>query len=291
MVEINHELHNQILVFQENEITEYHIYKRLGESVKSDENKRILLKIAEDERRHYTEWMKYTKTEVKPNWLRMWFYYWVSRILGFTFGIKLMELGEEDAQDHYEMLKGKIMEVDQIIADENRHEESLIALLDEESLRYAGSMVLGLNDALVELTGALAGFTLALQNTNLIALSGLITGVAAAMSMAASEYLATRSENTGKNPAKASIYTGIAYIITVAILITPYLILDNYYVCLAVSLTLAVIIIALFNYYISVAKDEPFKKRFVEMAGISLGVAALSFVLGYVIRSTLGIEI
>jgi len=290
-VEINQELHNQILVFQENEITEYHIYKRLGESVKADENKRILLKIAEDERRHYTEWMKYTKTEVKPNWLRMWFYYWVSRILGFTFGIKLMELGEEDAQDHYEMLKGKIREVDQIIADENSHEESLIALLDEESLRYAGSMVLGLNDALVELTGALAGFTLALQNTNLIALSGLITGVAAAMSMAASEYLATRSENTGKNPAKASIYTGIAYIITVAILITPYLILDNYYVCLAVALTLAVIIIALFNYYISVAKDEPFKKRFVEMAGISLGVAALSFVLGYVIRSTLGIEI
>jgi len=290
-VEINQELHNQILIFQENEITEYHIYKRLGEWVKSDDNKRILLKIAEDERRHYTEWMKYTKTAVKPNWLRMWFYYWVSRILGFTFGIKLMELGEEDAQDHYEMLKEKIKEVDQIIADENSHEESLIALLDEESLRYAGSMVLGLNDALVELTGALAGFTLALQNTNLIALSGLITGVAAAMSMAASEYLATRSENTGKNPAKASIYTGIAYIITVAILITPYLILDNYYICLAVSLTLAVIIIALFNYYISVAKDEPFKKRFVEMAGISLGVAALSFVLGYVIRSTLGIEV
>lgn len=290
-MEINQELHDQILVFQENEITEYHIYKRLGEWVKSDDNKRILLKIAEDERKHYTEWMKYTKTEVKPNWLRLWFYYWVSRILGFTFGIKLMELGEEDAQDHYEMLKGKIKEVDQIIADENSHEESLIALLDEESLRYAGSMVLGLNDALVELTGALAGFTLALQNTNLIALSGLITGVAAAMSMAASEYLATRSENTGKNPAKASIYTGIAYIITVAILITPYLILDNYYVCLAVALTLAVIIIALFNYYISVAKDESFKKRFVEMAGISLGVAALSFVLGYVIRSTLGIEV
>ena len=291
MVEIDPELHNQILVFQENEITEYHIYKRLAESVKTEENRAILLKIAEDERRHYYEWMKYTKTEVKPNLVRMWFYYLVSRVLGFTFGIKLMEQGEEDAQDHYEMLKGKIKQVDQIIAEEHRHEESLIALLDEESLRYAGSMVLGLNDALVELTGALAGFTLALQNTNLIALSGLITGVAAAMSMAASEYLATRSENTGKNPTKASIYTGIAYIITVAILITPYLILDNYFVCLAVALVLAVVIIALFNYYISVAKDEPFKKRFVEMAGISLGVAALSFVLGYVIRNTLGIEV
>jgi len=143
----------------------------------------------------------------------------------------------------------------------------------------------------VELTGALAGLTLALQNTSLIALSGLITGIAAAMSMAASEYLSTRSEGGSKNPTKSAIYTGITYILTVTILILPYLLLDNYYVCLAVALASAVIIIAAFNYYISVAKDEPFRKRFFEMAGISLGVAALSFVLGFIIRNTLGIEI
>jgi len=164
-------------------------------------------------------------------------------------------------------------------------------MLDEERLRYAGSVVLGLNDALVELTGALAGLTLALQNVKLIALSGLITGIAASLSMAASEYLSTRSEDTGKHPVRAAVYTGIAYIITVTLLILPYLLFKNYYLDLAIALTTAVLIIAAFNYYISIAKGDSFRKRFLEMAGLSLSVALFSFIIGYFIRIWLGIEI
>jgi VIT1/CCC1 family predicted Fe2+/Mn2+ transporter len=151
--------------------------------------------------------------------------------------------------------------------------------------------VLGLNDALVELTGALAGLTLALQNVKLIALSGLITGIAASLSMAASEYLATRSEETDKNPVRAAIYTGIAYIFTVAMLVTPYLLIQNYILDLIIALVIGVVIIAIFNFYISVAKDEPFRPRFLEMAGLSLGVAVFSFIIGYFIRLWMGIEI
>lgn len=251
----------------------------------------MLEKISADELKHYRVWQKYTGQEVSPNWLKVRFYYMISRILGLTFGIKLMERGEEDAQTHYQQLKGKITEIDSFLADENAHEQALIALLDEEGLQYAGSVVLGLNDALVELTGALAGLTLAFQNTRLIALSGLITGIAAALSMATSEYLSTRSEETGKDPLKAAFYTGVAYIFTVMILILPYLVLENYYLCLLLALVAAVVIIAAFNYYVSVAKDQPFRARFLEMALLSLGVAALSFVLGYFIRSALGVEI
>ena len=69
---------------------------------------------------------------------------------------------------------------------EQEHEAALIELIDEERLRYISSMVLGLNDALVELTGALAGFTFALGNTTTIAMAGFITGSAATLSMAAS---------------------------------------------------------------------------------------------------------
>jgi VIT1/CCC1 family predicted Fe2+/Mn2+ transporter len=290
-MEFDEELRQKLIIFQDNEITEHYIYKRLAQTIKSPENRKIIEKIADDELDHYNLWKKYTNQEVKPNRFRLWFYYTISRLFGFTFGIKLMERGEEDAQDSYKQLEGKIKEIDIFIHDENAHEQALIGLLDEESLRYAGSIVLGLNDALVELTGALAGLTLALQNTELIALSGSITGIAAALSMGASEYLSTRSEQTEKHPLKASLYTGMAYIFTVIILILPYLILQNYYLCLALSLTAAILIIAFFNYYISVAKDEPFRKRFLEMASLSLGVALLSFILGYILRTTLGIEI
>jgi VIT1/CCC1 family predicted Fe2+/Mn2+ transporter len=277
--------------FQRIEITEHHIYARLARSVKDSENSEILEQIADDELRHYQDWKKYTQRDIKPNGWEIWKYYLISRLFGFTFGIKLMERGEENAQENYGLLKGKIPDIDKWIHDEEVHEQKLLAMLDEERLRYAGSVVLGLNDALVELTGALAGLTLALQNVKLIALSGLITGIAASLSMAASEYLSTRSEVTDKHPVRAAVYTGIAYIITVTLLVLPYLLIQNYIIDLVITLTVAVLIIAAFNYYISVAKDEPFRPRFLEMAGLSLGVATFSFIIGFFIRQWLGVDI
>jgi len=154
-----------------------------------------------------------------------------------------------------------------------------------------GSIVLGLNDALVELTGTLAGLTFALQNTKLIAVAGLITGIAASFSIAASEYLSTKAEDGNANALASSIYTGIAYIFTVFVLILPYLIFSNYFVCLGMTMTFAVLVILFFNYYISVAKDLNFRKRFWEMFTISMGVAAFSFGIGYLIRMFIGIDI
>ena len=290
-MELSNEVRQQLLAFQKNEITEYHIYKRLAEKMPDTENGKILNQIAEDELGHYEDWKKYTGVDVKPNKLAIWKYYFISRVFGFTFGVKLMESGEKSAQVNYDQIREYVPEIDNWIADERKHENALLNMLDEERLQYAGSVVLGLNDALVELTGALAGLTLALQNVELIALSGLITGIAASLSMAASEYLATRSEKTDKHPVRAAIYTGIAYIFTVSILITPYLLFDNYFLDLALALTSGVIIIAVFNYYISVAQDESFKDRFLEMAGLSLSVAAFSFGIGYLIRIFLNIEI
>jgi VIT1/CCC1 family predicted Fe2+/Mn2+ transporter len=290
-MEISEELREKVLGFQKNEITEHEIYSRLAKRVKEPENQRVLEEIAADELRHYHEWRTHSQQDVAPDRWKIWKYYWISRILGFTFGVKLMEEGEEGAQDVYGQLRDVIPEAERIAHEESEHEAALLQMLDEELLRYTGSMVLGLNDALVELTGALAGFTLALQDTKLIALTGSITGIAAALSMGASEYLSTQAEGTVKNPLRASLYTFVAYLVTVVLLILPYLFLQNYYMCLICTLALAVVIIALFNYYISVAKGEPFRRRFLQMAGLSLGVAALSFLVGFVLHTFFGIEI
>lgn len=290
-MELTETLRQRLLAAQANEITEYNIYNRIAATLPREENRKIIEQIATDELRHYNEWKAYTKQDVRPKWLLVWFYVLVARLFGFTFGVKLMEQGEESAQVNYVEIAKSIPDAVRIHQEEEQHEEKLLDMLDEERLRYAGSVVLGLNDALVELTGALAGLTLALQNVQLIALSGLITGIAASLSMAASEYLSTRSEATDKHPVRAAVYTGIAYVLTVTLLILPYLLLDNAYLCLAISLTTAVLIIAVFNYYIAVAKGENFRRRFTEMAGLSLSVAAFSFVIGYFIRLWLGVEV
>jgi VIT1/CCC1 family predicted Fe2+/Mn2+ transporter len=280
-----------ILTAQKNEITEHFIYEKLSESTRDPNNKRILKQIAHDELDHYNFWKKYTKENVKPNKLKIRTYYLISRIFGITFGIKLMEKGEEKAQTTYEKISKSVPAAKSIVKDEDEHENQLIDLIDEERLKYVGSMVLGLNDALVELTGALAGLTFALQNTRLIAMAGLITGIAASLSMATSEYLSTKSEQDGKSPIKASVYTGSAYVVTVLFLIFHYFVFTELYLCLGLTILNAVTVIFIFTFYISVAKDIPFKNRFLEMALISLGIASLTFIIGFIIRTFLNVEL
>ncbi len=273
---------------QKNEITEYHIYTRLAK--KARKNEKTLDAIARDELRHYEFWKKKSGKDVAPDRFQVLFYYWISRILGIAFGLSLMEKGEERAQKNYQSMLKKVPGAKKIIQDEEKHEKKLLKLIDEERLTYVGSIVLGLNDALVELTGALAGLTLALNDPELVAIAGLVTGIAASFSMAASEYLSTKSEEKEKKPLKASIYTGTAYLLTVFVLIVPYLLLQNIYLSLTWTVINAIIIIFLFTYYISVAKQLSFRKRFLEMAAISLGVALLSFGIGYLVRTFFGLD-
>lgn len=284
-------LRAHLLVWQRTEITEHHIYRRLARVIKVPKNREVIEKIASDEAEHYQAFKALTGEDVPPNRVQIFIYYWIARLLGLTFGAKLMERGEERAQAAYAQFRDQIPEIEPIFQEEEEHEQELLAMLDEEALKYAGSVVLGLNDALVELTGALAGLTFAFQNTSLIALTGLITGISASLSMAASEYLSTRAKGNKADPLKSALYTGIAYIFTVLILVFPYLILDNYILCLLWTLINAILVIAAFNFYLAVVKDLQFGKRFLEMAAISLGVAALSFGVGYVIREVVGIDI
>ena len=284
------EARGAILRAQRSEITEHAIYRRLSKAVKDAHNRDVLARIAEDELRHYRFWRELTGEELGPSRLKVWWYLGIARVLGLTFGIKLMERGEQRAQEVYQKISVVVPGVTDIVEDEDRHEAELIDLIDEERLRYVGSMVLGLNDALVELTGTLAGLTLALQNARLIGLAGLITGIAASLSMAASQYLSTKSEEGGQDPTKAAAYTGVAYVLTVALLILPYFLLRSYLVSLGVTLTNAILVILAFTYYVSVAREISFKKRFLEMVLISFGVAGLSFAIGYVVGQFLHVE-
>ena len=277
---------------QQNELTESVIYEKIARFAKGEENKQTLLRLAREERAHYEIWKNYTGISMKPEKGKVFKFTMIARILGFTFAVKLMERGEGHAQEEYASLAQEVEESTHIRQQEEEHEHALLGMLDEERLQYVGSMVLGLNDALVELTGSLAGFTFAMQNTRLIALSGLIIGISATFSMASSEFLAARSE--GRSDAlKSCTYTGIAYLITVIALILPYLIFSNtqYLLALVCMLAVVVLIIAGFTYYTSVAQDQPFKSRFWEMALISIGVAVVSFFVGVLAKRFLGVDL
>ena len=134
---------------QQNEMTESVIYEKIARFAKGEENRKTLSRLASEEKAHYEIWKKYTGQEMKPEKGKVFWYTLMARILGFTFAVKLMERGEENSQSEYELLAGEVAESVAIRRQEEEHEQALLAMLDEERLQYVGSMVLGLNDALV----------------------------------------------------------------------------------------------------------------------------------------------
>lgn len=284
------EIYNKIIKIQKNEITEHVIYKNLALEIKDENNKKILQGISEDELSHYNFWKGFTDKEVPVSRFKIIFYSFLAKAFGLSFGLKLMEGGEEAAQEVYDKLKNIGPEVEKVMQDEERHEREVLNLIDEERLKYTGSIILGLNDALVELTGALSGFTLALQKPKLIAIVGLITGIAASLSMAGSEYLSTKEEGV-RNPVKACVYTGIAYILTVLLLVFPFFIFHNPFWALSLTVSFVALVIFIFTFYVAVAKGINFKTRFSEMLGIALGVTILNFFIGLLVRKYLNVDI
>ncbi len=291
-LQLTEQTKKMLLRYQQSEVTDHVIYQRMAERETDPQNRAVLERIAAEEVEHASIWRKYTGREVKPKRLHIFWYGLLGVLMGYTFVIRLMEKGEYTTGKKYEQLLREIPEAAGIIEDEQRHEGQLAAMLDEERLQYVGAMVLGLNDALVELTGVLAGLTFAMTNTRLVALSGIITGVSATLSMASSNYLAEKADGNPK-AFKSSLYTGAAYLATVVLLVLPYLLFPRqaYVAALVTMLLTVILIIFFFNYYISVAKDLHFGRRFAEMAGISLGVAAISFVIGLAVKAWLGIDI
>ena len=281
----------QYLKQQQNEITEYYIYQELAAISKDEKNKKILLTISEDEKKHYDFWKTVTGVAVKPNKQQVKKYLRLAKLFGLSFSLRLMEKGEEDAGKFYDSIANELPGVLTIKEDEELHEQQLISILNDERLNYAGAIVLGLNDALVEFTGTLAGLTFAFGNNKVIGVTGLVMGVAASLSMAASGYLSSQEDERDElNPVKSALFTGVAYIVTVAFLVFPYLIQDNSYLALGGMLVITVLIIAAYTYYISVAKNVKFSRRFSSMVAISLGVALLSFGIGMVVKKVFNVD-
>jgi len=277
---------------QQDELDSSLLYYRIALSVKNADERETLLSISADEKRHAEIFEKYSGRKLKPNKVSTWFYLVLGKILGYTFLIKQLESGEGRGIEVYKAKISTLPELESILLDEEKHESHLIELLDEERLHYTGDIILGMNDALVELTGSLAGYTLAMQNCRIIAMAGLITGISATLSMAGSGYLSSR-ENDSKNAVKSTVIIGLSYLITVILLILPYMLFPPhaYLAALGTTVVVALTIIGTFNYYISVAKSRSFKRGFFSMAAISLGVAIISFGVGYFVKHIMGIDL
>ncbi len=275
--------------FAREESLAYHLYMRIARRQKKPENRLILEGIALQEKKHLDIFNSYlgkkaVTLEIKRPSLKLMFYTIVMYTLGVIFTLRIFERLEAHSRKNYRVIVDEIDELKEIIKDEKSHEEALISILNDEKLLFASSVVLGMNDALVEISGALAGFTLAINDSIKVGTLGLITGISAALSMAASEYL-SRKQDDHDTPLLNALYTGISYIIVVSLLILPYFLIQIPLISMGVMIGIVIFIIFAFNYYISIAKKQPLLKNFFTMALIAMVVASISFMIGLFVDS------
>jgi VIT1/CCC1 family predicted Fe2+/Mn2+ transporter len=285
------ELRVMVRQMYHSEATDACLYAALARQTKSAHNREFLEKMACDERRHRDIWGTYLDGPPKVRRCKIWLFTLLAKVFGLVFVINLMESSEKAAMQAYARMGRDLPIALELLRDESRHEDYLLAMLQEERLSYISAMVLGLNDALVELTGALAGFTLALNDNTMIGLAGFITGVAATLSMAASEYLAKKADPNEAHPLKAAAYTGSAYLITVALLLAPYGLISSPLKALGFCLLNAVLVIVAFTFFVSVVRKQSFWRGFREMVLISFGVACISFLIGWGARTWLNLDL
>ena len=285
------DVEEQLAKAQRNEITEHFIFEVLSKSVKEPDNKRVLKQIAEDELQHHNVCLNFTCQDVRPNRLKVWMYYVMSRLLGVTFSLKFMERMEEHEYLAYSRLSDSMPETIAIARDEIRHEKQLLDMIDDERLNYSSDIVRGMNVAIVEITGALAGLTFAFQNKELVVETVVIIGIVMSLSVMSTEYLAAKADLHIASPLKSLLYAGVANLLTIFVLLLPYVFVQNIYVALGVTLAAATLVIYLFAFYISVVRGISIKKRFLEMALISLGIAGLAFGIGLLARLVLHIKV
>jgi vacuolar iron transporter family protein len=277
---------------QQNEINDHTIYKTLISYQDDENNKKIFEKIAKEEKSHYDFWVKITKKELEPQrFVVLWFIFLI-KIFGTSFALKTLEKREAGAEEYYKELFEIYPESRKIYKQETEHEFELIEMLNDKKLLYAGAIVLGMNDALVELTGTLSGIALAFDKSLVVGLTGLIMGIAASLSMAGSAYFEAK-ENPSEiiKPITYSLYTGVSYILTTTILVVPFFIFETMAYSLIMMFICAFLAIVSYNFYISVAKNLNFTTRVLQMSAITFGVAIISFAIGYLVKYYFGIEI
>ncbi len=278
------------------EYKDHLIYKTLADREKNPGRRKILERLSEEEYKHYLFWRKLLggECDARVSKLFLWIVILSRLIFGLTFTLKMLERGEEktiaEYKDYLARLEGEEeRELEDIIRDEETHENSLMSQIDEAVVKYMSFIVLGLADAIVEITGVHAGFLGVTSSTIVAGIAGLVVGFSAAISMASAAYLQAKHDFE-RNPVSSALITGLSYIGAVVVLAAPYFATHNMLIAFMVSITFAVTLIATFTFYGSVVFDKKFLREFVESTGLMLGTAFAAYFFGELLGVFFGVR-
>jgi len=273
------------------EFSDYTLYDRLSRTVSSDSPFReVLQSLSATEHRHFEFWRKYVPgEEPKIAKLKLYWVLFLRKFFGLTFATRYLDRHETNVVKEYQGLARLIPGTDQpaydeMVADEKEHEKAFALKVESSAVRYIAFVVLGLADALVEISGIHAGWLGLFEKTEIAGLAGVVAGGAASLAMASAAFAQAKQGFSGSARLSA-VYTGVSYFITAIILATPYFLTSSMTLALGSSLTLAVAILAVTTWYSTVIQQKPFLRDFVEILAILFGTTILVFLLGALVSA------
>jgi VIT1/CCC1 family predicted Fe2+/Mn2+ transporter len=273
------------------EWSDYTLYERLSRTIGTQSPFNSVLKeLSATEHKHFEFWRKYVPgEEPKLTKLKLYWVLFLRRFFGLTFATRYLDRHEANVVKEYQGLAKLIPDsdkaaYDEMVADEKDHEKAFAMKVESSAVRYISFVVLGLADALVEISGIHAGWLGLFEKTEIAGLAGVIAGGAASLAMASAAFAQAKQGFKGSARLSA-VYTGVSYFITAIILATPYFLTSNMILALSASLTLAVVILAVTTWYSIVIQEKPFFKDFVEILAILFATTIIVFVLGAVVSA------
>lgn len=194
--------------FYQDEINDHITYQALVDGATDKAFHTDITRIARMERRHADFWkamLEAHHTPLPPVRIKR-FRLFILRLLCMVINpvllVSLLELGETSAVKRYlyffqhaELDDGERERLKGIILDEIEHETYFKQTARTLGVGNLRDFVLGMNDGLVEILGAVAGLSAVYpHNPLLVAASGLIVGIAGSLSMGIGAFISVRSQ-------------------------------------------------------------------------------------------------
>jgi VIT1/CCC1 family predicted Fe2+/Mn2+ transporter len=253
--------------------------------------------LSETEYQHYQFWRKFSPSAVesKVGRLRLGEVVLIEAVLGAAFAIKFLQRHEKSTLEKYRSVENLIPEEDtrtfrKILKDEAEHEKMLAEQVPSTVLRYMSFIVLGLADAIVEISGIHAGSLGVYNSTELTGLAGIVAGAAASISMASAAFAQAKQGFQGSAKISA-MATGLSYFANAVLLAAPYFLISKPALAMGASLTAALGVLVFTSYYNSIISGADFRRDLAELAGTMFGASVALLLLGEAIRMYFGIAI
>src|SRR5664280_1980469 len=182
------------------------LYAYLAGSEKDPALRAHFAELARVETLHMAFWraflLKRGITTAEPSWFSFAWARLLRRMLGTRRYLSLLEITEATTVDsYYQFLNSATLEeaektnIARIIEDELGHEEELKSQFNALPKDNVRDFVMGMNDGLVELLGAVTGLSAVYPTRpQIVAVNGLVVGLAGALSMGIGTWVSVRTQ-------------------------------------------------------------------------------------------------